>query len=93
MNKFIELEFQPTGNGVYSVKLQGGTDGKSPEVIIQKSVPAFDPEYYRKYQQACRQHEQTRLGLKSIEVKTAEDIAQIRQQVKQSATDLLHAFD
>jgi uncharacterized protein YjbI with pentapeptide repeats len=93
MNKFIELEFQPTGGDTYSVKLQGGTEGKQPEVIIHKSVPAFDPEYYRKYQQACRQHEQTRLGLKSAQVKTAEDLAQIRQHVKDSATDLLHAFD
>ena len=98
MSKFIELEFQPTGSGAYSVKLQGGTEGKPTEVIIHRSVPAFEPEYYRKYQQTCLKLQdlnsrESRIKGKSSTTLNQADLGRIHQQIKESATDLLHAFD
>jgi uncharacterized protein YjbI with pentapeptide repeats len=89
----IELKFQPSVDGSYHVEFTGGIAGKSPAVIIVTSISAFNSECYPKYQQACRKYEQTRLGLKSTQVRTQEDIDRIRQQVEEAAADLQNALD
>jgi uncharacterized protein YjbI with pentapeptide repeats/energy-coupling factor transporter ATP-binding protein EcfA2 len=91
MNNLVELKFEPIARNAYNVELRGGIEGKSPEVILTTKLPAFDPDRYRLYQQACRQlyDRHARIGLKSTSVITAEDLTQVRQNLDTSATNLL----
>jgi uncharacterized protein YjbI with pentapeptide repeats len=98
MSKFIELEFQPTGNGTYSVKLQRGIEGKPPDLITPTHVPAFDSEYYQKYQQAGQNLKdfdspKLRIGVKSVGVKKIGDRERILQELDAAAVDLLHSLN
>ncbi len=95
MNNIVELKFEPIAGDAYNVELRGGIEGKSPEVILTTQIPAFDPNRYRLYQQACRKlyDRHARIGLKSKSVITAEDLAQVRQNLDTSAANLLDTFN
>jgi uncharacterized protein YjbI with pentapeptide repeats len=95
MNNIIELKFEPIAGDAYHVELRGGIEGKSPEVILTTQIPAFDPNRYYLYQQACRKlyDRHARIGLKSTSVITAEDLAQVRQNLDTSAANLLDTFN
>jgi hypothetical protein len=88
-NHLIDLEFKVSGDS-YSVELRAGVEGKAQDIIITTNIPAFDPHRYDRYRQACRKlYDRARLGLKSISVTTAVDLAQIRQNLDESADNLL----
>ena len=95
MNNFVELKFEPIAGDAYNIELRGGIEGKLPEVILTTQIPAFDPNCYRLYQQACRKlyDRQARIGLKSKSVITTADLAQVRQNLDISAANLLDTFN
>jgi uncharacterized protein YjbI with pentapeptide repeats len=101
MSEFIEIEFQPTADGTYSAKLQRGIEGKQRDLIIHTHIPAFDPEYYRKYQQAgqklkdlnLRESPEFLMKVKSVRTENIVDREQIIQELDTAATDLLQSFN
>jgi uncharacterized protein YjbI with pentapeptide repeats len=94
MNNIIELKFERLED-VYSVELTGKEEGKEADIIRKAKIPAFDPNRYDRYQQACRNlyERNSRLEFVSSHVTTAADLAKIRQDLDESATNLLDTLN
>jgi AAA ATPase domain len=87
-NNAIDLEFKLLGD-CYTVGLRGKN------VILTTNIPAFDPDRYHHYRQAYWKlfKRNSRINGRSTNVITLEDLATIRQNLDNSATNLLHAFN
>jgi uncharacterized protein YjbI with pentapeptide repeats len=97
MSNFVELEFQATGEGAYSVRLQRWIKGNPQDLITQTHVPVFDPEYYWRYEQASQKLKDfdspPRMNPKFVRVKKIGDREEILQELNTAAAALLYAFD
>jgi AAA ATPase domain/Pentapeptide repeats (8 copies) len=87
-NNVIDLEFKLVGD-CYSVGLRGK------DVILTTNIPAFDPDRYHRYRQAYWKlfNRNSRINLQSTNVITLEDLATIRQNLDESAVNLLQTFN
>jgi uncharacterized protein YjbI with pentapeptide repeats len=94
MNNVIELEFKQNAEGVYNVVFRGGLAGQKEDTILETTIPCFDPNCYVAYQQACRQQDpQNRLGPGRVTVQTQDDLNRIKQQLDDSAADVLQMLN
>jgi hypothetical protein len=94
MSNIIEVKFERLEDA-YSVEFTGKVEGKEADIVRKTKIPAFDPSRYHRYQQACRKlyDRNSRLGEKSKKVTTAADLAKIRQDLDESAANLLDTFN
>jgi hypothetical protein len=93
MSNAIELEFKQNAEGAYSVVYRSSLAGKL-STILETTIPCFDRNPYVDYQEAYwQQYPQARLGVKEVNVRTQDDLNRIKQQLDESATNVLQMLN
>jgi WD40 repeat protein len=94
MSNVIELEFKQNANGAYDVVSRSGLAGQKEDTILVTAIPCFDPAQYLAYQEAYWQlYPQARLGVKEVIVQTQDDLNRIKQQLDDSAANVLQMLN
>jgi uncharacterized protein YjbI with pentapeptide repeats len=88
MSNAIELEFKQNANSAYDVVFRSGL------AILGATIPCFDPNPYVAYQEAYWQlYPQARIGVKEVIVQTQDDLNRIKQQLNESAANVLQMLN
>jgi hypothetical protein len=94
MSNVIELEFKQNANGAYDVVSRSGLAAQKEDTILVTAIPCFDPAQYLAYQEAYWQlYPQARLGVKEVIVQTQDDLNRIKQQIDESAVNVLQMLN